>query len=1376
MVPPRKPQILFTVFMLAFLLASLALPQAVTLASPVLSPQSDTILTPVVTMDVRHDTSIPLRQMQALPPPDQPAAEVQRMDRPGLEGFPANDSTDPDLIQQNRGLDSMPVTTVNFDGIPGINNVHPPDTNGDVGPNHYMQWVNLSLQVWDKEGNSLFGPVNGNTIWQGFGGICETTNSGDPIVLYDELADRWFISQFGLGSTYYQCIAVSATPDPTGAWHRYAFLYSNGSVMNDYPKFGVWPDAYYMSANQFYGDYGVGVVAYEREKMLQGLTARQVYINLRPVNSNFWALLPSDYDGTPPPAGTPNYYLSWDDSSSGISPNDAIHIWEFDVDWNNPANSTFGINGQPNLTINTASLDPNMCNWDRDCIPQQGVSQGLDAISGQAMYRAQYRNFGTHETLVGNVTVDAGGDHAAVYWFELHNSGSGFQMYQQGVFAPDDDHRWMGSAALDGMGNLALVYSVSNSDMHPAIRYAGRLVTDPLNQLTQGEATLYQGPASSISTYYRWGDYSMIGVDPTDTCTFWLTSEYMLTQGVRTWATRIGAFQFGNCQGPNAGTLQGYVIDQGTQLPIEGAVVSVGSVSTLTAADGSYSMLLPAGTYDATAEAYGYDPITETVEITSQNVTEKNFSLTALPLMLVSGTVTDGSGHEGMPLYALIDIGGAPLDPIYSNPLTGEYQVMLVQGYTYAFSVSAVAAGYLPVSRDVTVPETPAPEDFELLWNPVECTAPGYSWTTDGLYEAFESGAIPTGWSIVDNRDNGQVWQFDNPASRLNYTGGAGGFAIVDSNFYGAGGTQNTELITPALDLSDQTTIQLQFDTDFNQRSVEIAHVDVSSDGGTTWTNVWAKTSDFRTQHVSLDITPHTGDKTNVRVRFHYYNGVNGYWWQVDNVQIGQDPTCEAISGGLVAGQTLDANTGMELNDSPVSSSLQTVHSFATPLDENIGDGFFIVFAPAGESTLSATHAGGYGTVADFVSVEEDLVTAHDLNIPAGMISPVPGSIEVTLGEGMLKLLEIHLQNTGGVDAEFTLTEMAGLPFNPEPTGPYANRGRLVGPKRMSETSAAYVPAHDYPTAPDWENAGEILSSYQTGLPGAWGLAVLPDGTHWVGSIEPTGGDGFNHRYLNGVPTDDLMAALWGDDWAADIAYNPFTGNLWQVSLADINCIQELNPGTRLPTGRQICPSFGVSQRGLTFDPVSKTFYSGSWNDGIIYHFDSNGIMLDSINTSFDIAGLAYHPNTHHLFVLQSGLADHDDVYVLDPAAGYAILGSFKVEGLGDFAQAGMDMTCDGSLWLVDQNTGEVKQVSSGEASTCSFADVPWLTVEPLNGTIPAGGEHTISLTLNALQLLEGTYQAYIEIGSDTPYPVNPVTVQLTVVPGLRIFTPLILR
>lgn len=445
---------------------------------------------------------------------------------------------DPLLLNTSRGsFLRTPTTTINFDGIPATGYV-PPDTIGDIGPNHYVQMVNASFAVFDKTGTLLAGPSAINSLWSGQGGLCEANNDGDPVVLYDPLADRWLLSQFAVPTPYAMCIAISQTTDPTGAYYLYEF---STPGFPDYPKFGVWHDAYYMSANE----NDVGAYAFDRANMLAGNAATYVRFS---VGGNF--MLPSDLDGpTPPPSGSPNtFYRMMDDiywPSKGFAGADRLELWEFEVDFATPADSTF----THVLNLPTTAFNYTVCGYFVfNCIPQESTSQKVDAIAEWPMWRLQYRNFGTYEALVGNFTVDADGSgHAGIRWFELHRtSGGSWSIYQEGTHAPDADHRWVGSIASDGQGNLALGYSVSSSTMHPSVRYATRAVADSLGTLGN-ESTLIAGGGSQTGSN-RWGDYSSMNVDPADDCTFWYTNEYYQTSSASGWRTRIGAFKIPSCQ------------------------------------------------------------------------------------------------------------------------------------------------------------------------------------------------------------------------------------------------------------------------------------------------------------------------------------------------------------------------------------------------------------------------------------------------------------------------------------------------------------------------------------------------------------------------------------------------------------------------------------------------------------------------------------------------------------------------------------------------------------------------------------------------------------------------------------------------------------
>jgi len=463
------------------------------------------------------------------------------------------------VVQASPEVPTIPGTSRNVEGIGNVNAVLPPDTSGDVGPNHFVQWVNLSFAVYSKGTATtppalLYGPAAANTLWNGFGGPCETRNDGDPIVRYDHLADRWVMSQLAIPNNFfgillfgpfYECIAVSATPDPLGAYYRYQYSFDK---LNDYPKLAVWPDGYYMSINQYTAislQYaGQGVVAFDRAKMLAGQPAAAIYYDLASTDMNLGGMLPADLDGPAPPTGAPAYFVEMDDDAWGYAPSDQLQLWQFHADWTTPSQSSF----TRTAVLPTAPFDSDMCGNARNCLPQPGTTTMVDALSDRLLYRLQYRNFGDHESMVVTHTVDVDGtDHAGLRWYEIRNPGSSPSIYQQGTYAPDANHRWMGSVAMDSTGNLALGFSVTGPSTFPSIRYTGRLATDPPNSMTLGESDLMVGTGSQTNTSGRWGDYSSMVVDPVDDCTFWYTQQYYAVTSDAGWQTRIGAFSLPNC-------------------------------------------------------------------------------------------------------------------------------------------------------------------------------------------------------------------------------------------------------------------------------------------------------------------------------------------------------------------------------------------------------------------------------------------------------------------------------------------------------------------------------------------------------------------------------------------------------------------------------------------------------------------------------------------------------------------------------------------------------------------------------------------------------------------------------------------------------------
>ncbi len=444
---------------------------------------------------------------------------------------------------------------------------HPPDANGAVGPNHYIAIVNFTFEIFDKRGNRLSGPTDPQTLWSGAptNDDCRVRGRGDPYVLYDHLADRWIITQLANHTTDendplgVQCIAVSRGPNPvTDGFVAYTFFLTDDGVngiSNDYPKLAVWPDGYYLISQRGLVDAFV----FDRANMLNGNPATFQHQSVP--NPHGVIALPSDLTGPVPPAGSPNFYVRPFDGPHFPDGLPRIEIFEFHVDWGVRANTTFGLVQTIDTTNGLAFSWMNCENaLSANCVPQPGTPNKLAVITFWPMGPLQYRNFGDHETLLFNHSVDVNGTGLiGTRWYELRRSpaGSGnWTIHQQGTFAPADSitttttsiYRWMGSIAMDKAGNIALGYSASNDGVaphptvFPSVFVVGRLASDPPGEMTTPEVHLADGGATSVG---RWGDYSAMRVDPSDGCTFWYTTEYI--NGTTGQQTHVGAVRFPTC-------------------------------------------------------------------------------------------------------------------------------------------------------------------------------------------------------------------------------------------------------------------------------------------------------------------------------------------------------------------------------------------------------------------------------------------------------------------------------------------------------------------------------------------------------------------------------------------------------------------------------------------------------------------------------------------------------------------------------------------------------------------------------------------------------------------------------------------------------------
>ena len=502
-----------------------------------------------------------------------PRAVPERGPLPTGQGFTG------DSVVQAQVKSASPVVfpIQNFEGISNQDNfnlyggrVNPPDPVGDVGPNHYVEMVNLAFAVYSKTGSTLLPPTAIGALWTGFAIEDCTDASGDPIVVYDQFADRWILSQFttrGLDDPslpFYNCIAVSATGDPTGAYYRYAF--TTGFNFPDYPKYGVWTDSYVVTTREFGPtvEYGIGVYGLEKSKMVDGLPARSVAFfvdgnapELLPLVGD--GLLPADIDGsqTPPLGSAIPLVGTQDDGWVYGADSDALNIWDLRVTW--AAEPTASLTFADQLAVAAFDSDfPCGSQNARNCLAQPGIRtqvRFLDILSyrQRPTWRLAYRNFGSHEALVTNQSVEARRGVAGARWYEIRRTGTSYGLFQQGTYAPADGvNRWMGSIAQDRLGNMALGYSVVNgTHVYPGIRFTGRFAGDAPGTMTVREGVIRVGTGVQTTKNSRWGDYTSMNIDPVDDCTFWYVNEYYTAAGQESspagWQTRIASFKLPGC-------------------------------------------------------------------------------------------------------------------------------------------------------------------------------------------------------------------------------------------------------------------------------------------------------------------------------------------------------------------------------------------------------------------------------------------------------------------------------------------------------------------------------------------------------------------------------------------------------------------------------------------------------------------------------------------------------------------------------------------------------------------------------------------------------------------------------------------------------------
>lgn len=715
----------------------------------------------------------------------------------------------------------------NWEGIP--TNTNPGDPTADVGPNHVVQMMNGSsgarVQIWDKSGNTLAGPINFSTLASG-----SWSGLGDPIVIYDERADRWILTEFcnGCNNMY---IAISTTGDPTGTYNTFSVT---ANSFPDYPKYSIWDDSYLITANE--GTTTSSVYILDRTSMLSGGSPNaQRFTVPRFGTIGFQATTPVSLMGTVP-SGSPALLMRMRDDAWSGSASDALEIWELDIDWSNPTAATLA----QTHTLPVSPFESELCGYTSfSCIPQPGGND-LDPLRELLMNRIMYRNFGSYEALVcAHVTDVDGSDHAGIRWYELRKSGGSWSIYQEGTYSPDSENRWMPTIGLAASGNIGLAYNVSSTSTHPEIRYTGRKECDPLGVMTETEVILVDGTAVNNSN--RWGDYNQMGVDPSDGETFWFTATYNPTTQAK---SRIGAFNIDPCN---------------PQVQFDNSTYSVNEsdANTVSGCLDYYTLDVPI--------SIGIDPSQPadiTINVTGGTATQNvDYTISNTSFTLDGSTLT----------------GSAQIIIYNDNNTEGNETITL--DYTLNANGGDAVAGSINQTVTITIID----DDFD---------PSSMAGTTATIYsEDFESG---WGAVTTNNVSGNTPFQLGNTGNTPNGaysipTDNTTEFAWIDDDDCNCDQNE-VYLYLPTQDLTNYLSATLTFDSYFEDNTYNSVNEDadliVSLDGGSTFSTVGALTAsgiDVSWTAQTFDVSAYVGNSDVIFAILYSDGGGWLYGCSVDN-------------------------------------------------------------------------------------------------------------------------------------------------------------------------------------------------------------------------------------------------------------------------------------------------------------------------------------------------------------------------------------------------------------------------------------------------------------------------------------------------------------
>ncbi|GAB3989403.1 hypothetical protein GCM10029978_114420 [Actinoallomurus acanthiterrae] len=1042
----------------------------------------------------------------------------------------------------------------------------------------------------------------------------------------------------------------------------------------------------------------------------------------------------------------------------------------------------------------------------------------VTASSGDDGYGTSYPAASPYVTSVGGTSLVK--DSSSRGWTETtwSGAGSGCSAYEaKPSFQQDTGCSKRSIADVAAVADPNTGVAVYNGGWHV---YGGTSVSSPIIASVYALAgVLAAGSSPNALPYAHPGDLNDVTSGSNGSC----TPAYLCTAGSGYDGPTglgtpkgVGAFK----SGPH-GIVTGTVTD-GTA-PLAAAKVKAGDATTTTDGQGTYTLSVPPGTYDVTASKFGYSAKTVGgVQVDDGQTVTENLALTAKARVNVTGLVRDGSGH-GWPVYATVRVKDEPTAVAYTDPKTGRYALSLPADDTYALQVDPLYPGYTPDTQDVKVGSADATHDVTTVVDQTTCSAPGYGYHYAGTTQGFDGTAAPTGWTVDDKAGKGQTWAFNDPGGRGNKTGGAGGFAIVDSDKYGSGNSQDTSLISPVTDFTGKNHPVVSFRSDYYGFSGQVGDVDLSVDGGQTWTTVSHHTTSVRGPRTETADLSAAAGKSAVQVRFHF-TGKFGYWWQVDDVFLG-DRTCDPASGGLVVGQVLDQNTGAGVNGAKVTSAdrpAESATSAATPDDPNLGDGFYWLFSSVTGGHKFTASASGYSAKDVTANVAAGWATAADFSLPAPRLTVTPTQLTKTVawqGQGSATLT---LKNTGSAPVTAKIGEQPG-DYHPATQGAplqhvkgdYA-QGRLRPDKAAKARTKAAAAS---PYAPPWTSIADYPSTIMDNavvnvggkvysIAGVDSSSVLnkayvydPTGQAW----SPIAGLGTAREAPEAATVGGKLYVFggWGSTGAAVAKteiYDPATG-AWSAG-AD-NPKPYAGAGVGVVGGKVYVVGGCLDACGANdvqvYDPSAN-----SWSSAAAYPEKTAWLACGGLGGKLYCAGgSSASVSSKHAYVLDpssgtwSSIADLPiDLWAMGYAAsgGQLLVSGGVTNGTSTLTNQGFAYHPDSDSWTALPNsnntlyrggaacglykiggsTGGFNAVKSGEAlpgydqCTAAGADVPWLSEDTTDVTIQPGKSAKVTVTFDANVAAitqPGTFTAQLTVDAKTPYGVAPVPVTLVVKP-----------